>query len=119
MRVNGNVCEKSLGDLDLLRAHAAASPAFCLDCYRCVSNPLDAAITAHFVAHHDGPPEFHCRDRDRNDPASRASCRQDRACKIHLAKQPAAEYVAMRIGVRGHGNCPQGGFGLRWSFGLS
>ena len=61
-----------------------------------------AAVTAHEVADVDGPVEAHRLDADGRDASTGAGHRVGPARDVHLREQPAAEDVAVRIGVGRH-----------------
>ena len=54
------------------------------------------------------PQEAHPVHRDGHGPAPHDLRREESACEIHLPHQPAAEDVAIWIGVSGHGGHPDG-----------
>src|SRR4051794_36193897 len=99
-----DVGEDSLGDFDRRITKSSPHPAFGLYRDRRVADLFDVAKASDLVADHDWAMKIHRGDRDSHHASEGASRGNDRSGKIHLAQQPAAEDVAVRIGVRWHGN---------------
>src|SRR6185437_6485398 len=111
--VDSDVGKKAFGYLYLLNSETSANPAFDLDRNRRIADPLDIAETTHLVTDHDWAVKFHPGYRDCDDPAASAPRRYRGAGKIHLAEQPAAKDIAVRIGIGRHRNRAQCGLRLR------
>src|SRR3546814_8089098 len=67
------------------------------------ADPHDVAIAAQHVANGDRPDEGHRLDADGDHAAAGAAGGGEAAGDVHLAEHPAAEDIAVRIGVRRHG----------------
>ena len=79
--------------------------------------PRDMGIDGQRIADLDWKFEGHFLDRRRDDAAPCALGGADAACKVHLRHDPAAENIAGRIGVPGHGKRTQGKFACRLGIG--
>src|SRR5690606_27933173 len=81
------------------------------------ADALEAGVDAQDVANLDGRNEGHGLDRNGDDTAAGAFDGGDGAGYVHLAHDPAAEDVACRIGVGGHGQGAdgEGAHGFAWS----
>ena len=64
-------------------------------------------VAAHDVAHVDRGNEAHFVYCDGHDPAPCELAREYRAAQIHLPEDPAAEHVALGVGVLRHGEGPE------------
>ena len=71
----------------------------------------DGGIAADLVTDEDRTVERHPGDGDGGDAALRALRGDAAAGEIHLGEQPAAEDVAVGVGVAGHRNGAQGRLG--------
>ena len=86
-----------------------------MDFHRSPADTLHLCVDAKHIAHLDGPDEGHGVDRNRHHPALGALDPCNAARLIHPRKHPAAEDIAVRIGVGGHGNGAHGKVSARLS----
>src|SRR4051794_940974 len=97
-----DIGEDTLGHLDPLAAEMATHPGLDTDGDRGAADPRHRGVAAHLVADIDRPVEGHAGHRDGGD-AALGTLRGDAAAgEIHLGEQPAAEDIAVRIGVARH-----------------
>ena len=91
----------------------AARPGLDVDFHRGASDAIDRGVDAQHVADLDRPDEGHRLDGDRHHPSLSAFDRGDAAGLVHLDEHPAAEDVAVGVGVGGHGGQANGEFAVR------
>src|ERR1700722_3401534 len=101
---DAHVSKKPFRHLDRRRAGATQCPTLDLDGDRAVADVLDRTVTGDLVADADRAVKRHGGDGDRHDAAAGAAHRDRRAGEIHLAQEPTAENIAVRIGVGRHGD---------------
>src|SRR3984957_10129540 len=102
--IDTDIREQTFGDFDRGVASSTPRPALDFDCDRGVADLVDAAIAGDFVADTDRAMKHHSGDSNGYRAAAGAAGGDGGASEIHLADQPAAENVAVRIGVGGHGD---------------
>jgi hypothetical protein len=105
--------QQRLGDLAGLAGGEIAAPSLDANRHRGASGPHQLAVAADLVADIDRLVKHHRVDGHRGAPAARSLHRQIAAGEIHLGQQPAAENVAVRVGVGRHRHDPHQGRGVR------
>lgn len=110
--VDGDVGEHAVGDA-LLRAGVVLGPDLHGDFHRGVADAVEARVAGDGVADLDGGDEAHGVDRDRDDAAAGVRAGEDGAAEVHLRDEPAAEEVAVGVGVGGHRDRADHDFALR------
>src|SRR5579883_1574975 len=102
--VERDVSEVALGDEDAAAPRLVAADRPGLDAHgdRGPPDADEVGVDAHHVADIDRLLEGHGVDRDGGDPALGDAVGEDAARDVHLAEHPAAEDVAVLIGVGGH-----------------
>jgi len=84
-----------------------------MDLHRGPPDLLDAGVDAQHVANLDRSDKGHGLDGDGHDASLRALHGGDAAGLVHLAQHPAAENVAIGVGVGGHGDEANGKIAMR------
>ena len=111
--VDGHEGEGRGRDLVALPRAEAPGPGLDRDAHRGPTDALDPRVDAEHVADLDGADERHAVDRHRDDAAPRPVHAGDAARDVHLRHDPAAEDVAVGVGVGRHGDGPHRQVALR------
>jgi hypothetical protein len=114
---DAHIGKDPLGDLDPVSTDAALRPALYFHGDRGMADLLDGNIATDLVADQHRAMKRHGGNGDRSDAAAGAAGRDGRASKVHLTQEPAAEDVAVRIGVSRHRDGADRRFAWRRRFG--
>src|SRR5260221_100827 len=95
--VDRDVSEVAVGHQYRMHLLAAQHPGLEMDGNRGLADPDQIGVNRDYVADEHRFAKIHRIDCDRHRPGLRDLGRKDAAADIHLAEQPAAENVAVRI----------------------
>jgi len=109
--VDGDIDEAAFGDFEFFAAFHAVDYRVYLDCDAAGAYFLDVRIALQTVADKDGQVELDIVHRHGHDAGFGELAGRNGTGQIHHAQDPAAEHVAVGIGVLGQCDYTYGGFG--------
>jgi hypothetical protein len=115
--VERNVSKVAVRDQDALGRVASDHPSLDVHGDRCCADSDEIGIDAHDVSDEYRFAERHRVYGDSSCSSTRNRGRENSSCDVHLSEQPSAENIPVLVGIRRHGERPDGQGAARLAFG--